>query len=134
VTEQTPEPAFVMGDGDRFHAILVSDSVRYDAEPGVETVLTFFIIRHGHGFSIHHVLKTFREDKCISRLVQTKKGISQEKVESESTAIREVFSHAVEAKSGVKLRWHELNLRLVESSEEQVRLIKAWGRVNVWTE
>ena len=71
-----PEAAFTLGDGDRFHSILVSDGIRFEQDPHAETILTFFIVRRASGLhDLYHVLKTFKGDKCVSRQVQRKLDI-----------------------------------------------------------
>ncbi len=128
------EAAFVMDETDRFYRILVSDGVTFEAAPGYETVLTFFVIRRGSGtFSIVHVLKTFSGDKCESRQVQTKE-VAAADVDREVEAIRCVFTTAVEKASGKKLVWHVLDLSGVTDMHEQARRIAEWGRVKAWTE
>ncbi len=125
-------PAFVMEENDRFHAIIVTSGVRYASAPDAETVLTFFVIRRESGsYDIVNVMKTFKSGECVSRNVQTKAGISQERINGEVAAVTLVFGQAIEQHAGVKLDWHRLDLGNVESTAEQVRQIKAWGRVGV---
>ena len=70
------DAAFVMEADDRFYRIIVSDGVRYESEPGAETVLAFFVIRRGSGlFDIANVNRTFSRGKPVSRTVQAKNGI-----------------------------------------------------------
>ena len=132
---QDPEPAFTMEADDRFHSILVSDGVRYETAPDTETVLTFFAIRRANGlFEIVNVMKTFKGSKCTLRNVQTKADIPASAIAQEVNAVVSVFGGAIEKATGYKLIWHRLDLMSVESMQEQVRLIRDWGRVGVWAE
>jgi hypothetical protein len=129
----TSGAAFVMEAGDRFHRIIVSDGVRYEAEPDAETVLAFFVIRRASGqFDICHVLRTFSKGKPVSRSFQNKPNVPAAKISDEIDAIRICFALAIERATGLKLRWHELDLSDVEGLTEQAIRIKAWGRVNAW--
>jgi hypothetical protein len=128
------DAAFTMEAGDRFHRIIVSDGVRYEADPDAETVITFFIIRRASGFDIVNVLKTFNGDKCVSRNVQTKVGIPADRIADEIDNVRISFALAIEKATSYKLRWHELDLSDSTEMAEQAARIKAWGRVGAWTE
>jgi hypothetical protein len=128
------EAAFVMSDGDRFHRIIVSDGVRYEADDNAETVISFFVIRRPSGFDIVNVLKTFNSGKCVSRNVQTKTGIPASRIADEIDGVRIGFALGIEKATGYKIRWHELDLSDVCKVEEQVARIKAWGRVGARTE
>ena len=126
--------AFVMEANDRFHRIIVSDSVKYESDPNAETVLAFFVIHRASGqFDICHVLRTFSKGKPVSRSSQTKPGVPAARISDEIDAIRICFAQAIEKATGLKLRWHELDLSGVEGLTEQAARIKAWGRVNAWT-
>ena len=132
---QDPAPAFTMGADDRFHSILVSDGVRYGTDPDAETVLTFFAIRRAAGtHDIVNVMKTFRGDKCTLRNVQTKTDIPAHEIAREVNAVVSAFGGAIEKATGYRLTWHRLDLMNVESTQDQVRLVKDWGRVGVWAE
>ena len=132
---QAPEPAFTMEADDRFHSILVSDGVRYETAPDTETVLTFFVIRRANGlYEIVNVMKTFRGSKCTLRNVQTKADIPVHAIAREVAMVVSTFGDAIREKTGYQMRWHRLDLMNVESREEQVRLVKEWGRVGVWAE
>ena len=123
-----------MEEDDRFYSILVTNGVRYPGFPNLETVLTFFAIRRANGlFDIINVMKTFEGEKVTLRNVQTKSGIKASQIAGELTAIISTFGGAIEAASGIKLTWHKLDLKNVPAREEQVRLIKEWGRVGVIT-
>lgn len=124
-------PAFTMTDGDRFHSILVSHGVTYKDAPGTQTVLTFFVIRRANGkYSIAFIIKTYEEERCISRRPQAKNDIPEKRFEFELKAIKGVFTYTVEEKSGVKLEWDILDLKDVAEMKEQVLRIQAWGRVS----
>ena len=128
------EAAFVMEAGDRFHRIIASDGVRYDSDPDAETVLAFFVIRRASGiFDIVNVNKTFKGNGCVSRTVQTKAGIPAERIADETDGVRIGFALGIEKATGIKLKWHELDLSGVIDMDQQVARIKAWGRVKAWT-
>ena len=55
-------------------------------------------------------------------------------IAQEVNAVVSAFGGAIEKATGFKLTWHRLDLMNVESREEQVRLIKEWGRVGVKAE
>jgi hypothetical protein len=129
--EHSDSPAFTMKDGDRFHSILVSHGVTYKDAPGTETVLTFFVIRRASGkYSIAFIIKTYEGSKCVSRKVQAKHDIHEERFQFELKAIKGLFTYSIEEKSGVKLEWDILDLKDVTEMEEQVKKIQAWGRVS----
>lgn len=52
----------------------------------------------------------------------------------EVNAVVSAFGGAIEKATGYRLTWHRLDLANVPSMQEQVRLIKAWGRVGVRAE
>ena len=130
--EPEQEAAFVMAGGDRFHSIIVSDPIRFEVQPDTETIITYFVIRRAIGtFDIVNVLKTFQGDKCVSRNVQTKAGISAKAVGSEIDDIRINFALSIQKETGLALTWNTLDLSGVEGMKEQVLRIKAWNRVGV---
>lgn len=129
------EAAFVMGAGDRFHCILVSEGVHFAGKPGWETVLAFIVIRRAAGsFAIVSVVKTFNGEACVSRKVQTKEGIAAEAIERAMDAVTGAFSQAIEAASGEKLAWQALDLAQVADMPEQELRIAAWGKLRAWME
>ena len=126
--------AFVMEAGDRFHAIIASDPIRYGQAPDTETVLVFFVIRRtSELIDIFNVMKTFKGKACINRNVQSKLGIPADRIADEIDSVRIGFAMGIEKATGYKLLWHELDLSDVEGHAEQVARIKAWGRVKAWT-
>ena len=132
---QDSDSAFVMEFDDRFHSILVSDGVKYETAPDHETVLTFFTIRRPNGlFDIVNVMKTFKADKCTLRNVQTKADIPAHAIAREVAMVVGTFGNSIKEMTGYQIRWHRLDLMNVESMQEQVRLIKEWGRVGVKAE
>ena len=132
---QDPEPAFTMEADDRFHSILVSDGVRYETAPDTETVLTFFVIRRADGLhDIVNVMKTFRGDKCTLRNVQTKADIPAHAIAKEVAMVVSAFGDSIRDRTGFQMTWNRLDLMNVEAMQEQVRLVKDWGRVGVITE
>lgn len=132
---QDSAPTFVVGSDDRFHSILVSDGVRHETAPDHETVLTFFTIRRANGlYDIVNVMKTFKGSKCTLRNVQTKADIPASAIAQDVNAVVSAFGGAIEKSTGYKLIWHRLDLMNVEAMQEQVMLVKDWGRVGVRTE
>jgi len=128
------ESAFSMEPWDRFRCIIVSDGVKYDQDPDAETVITFFVIRRVSClFDIINVVKTFKNNECISRNVQQKVGIMANRIDREVTDLTEVFSEGIKKATGLTLKWHILNLLDAKDMKEQVKRIKAWGRVGVST-
>ena len=126
--------AFVMEADDSFHRIIVSDGVRYEADGDAETVITFFVIRRASGlFDICNVNRTFSKGKPVSRTVQGKQAIPADRIAEEIDNVRIGFALGIEKATGLKLRWHELDLSHVEDHAEQVARIKAWDRVGVRT-
>lgn len=127
-SKRANESAFVLTGSDRFHSLLVSDSVRFEMSEW-ETVITFFVIRRTNGkYSIVNVIKTFEGDRCVSRRVNAKEVPGNDLVK-EIAGIRDTFTAGVEAGSGKKLVWHELDLSQSTDIREQVKRIQAWGRV-----
>jgi hypothetical protein len=123
-----------MEAGDRFHGIIASDGVRYESDPDAETVLTFFVIRRCSGlFDVCNVNRTFSKGKPVSRTVQLKAGIPIGRIADEIDGVRIGFALGIEKATGIKLKWHELDLSGVIDMNQQVARIKAWGRVNAWT-
>ena len=127
------ETSFVMGEGDRFHKILVSEGVHYGGDPQCETVIAFFVIirRAAGAFDIVNVNKTFTADKCISRIVQGTKGVPLERIETEVAAIPAAFSKGIEKVTDCKMQWHVLDLSGVAERREQIRRIQTWGWLGV---
>ena len=131
MTTNPNDPAFTLTSGDRFHRIIVSDGVKYEVAPGFETVITFFIIRRAKGtYDIINVTKTFKEETCVSRAVQTKVGIPSTRISDEIDAVRIQFALGIEKATGLKLKWHELDLSGVDNPVEQVERIRVLGWVS----
>jgi len=121
--------------GDRSHCIIVSEGVRYESDPDVETVIAFFIIRRASGmFDIVNILKTFKAGRCVSRNVQGKKNIVAGRIADEIDALRICFALAIEKATGYTIKWHDLDLSGITGTQEQVAAIAAWGRVGVKAE
>jgi len=126
------EAAFVMEGEDRFHSIIVSDAVHFEAPPTAEAIITFVVIRRASGlYDIVNVNKTFMGTECISRNVQMKKGISEKAVRNEVDNLRINLGMGVQKETGFLLKWHTLDLSDIEDMKEQVLRIKAWDRVGV---
>jgi hypothetical protein len=126
------EAAFVLAEGDRFHSIIVSDGVKFDLAPNHETVITFFVIRRHSGLcDIFQVMKTFKGNDCISRNVQSKLNILAGRIDQEIDAIKIHFTEGIRKITGFGLKWNTLNLADTEDRQEQIRRIRAWGRVGV---
>ena len=125
--------AFVMEAGDRFHAIIASNGIRYGQAPDTETVLVFFAIRRASGLiDIFNVMKTFKDKTCISRNVQSKLGIPETRMTAELEAIREHFSRGIRDATGFAISWNELDLSAVSNRDEQIRRMRQWNRINVF--
>lgn len=124
--------AFTLGNGDKFFSIIVSEGVKYETDPDVETVITFFVIKRRKG---HHdivvVIKTFKGEVCVSRNVQNKKGITRDTISKEVDDIAKVFSKGIEDAVGYRMTWHTLDLSLVDDLPQQVERISKWNRVDV---
>jgi len=132
---EQPEPAYVMESDDQFYAIIVSSPIRYEVEPDAETILTFFVIRRQSGtIDIFNIMKTFQNDKCISRKVQSKLGISESKITAELEAIKTHFTEGVREKTNFTISWNELDLSSVIGRYAQMRRIHAWDGLRVWTQ
>ena len=124
--------AFVMEAGDRFHAIIASDPIRYGQAPDTETVLVFFAIRRTSGLiDIFNVMKTFKGKACINRNVQSKLGIPETRMAAELEAISEHFSRGIRDATGFAISWNELDLSAVSDRDEQIRRMRQWNRINV---
>jgi len=131
-TQASREDSFIMGDGDRFHSIIVSDTVRFDTITSAEAVITFFAIRRANGsYEIVNVNKTYANNKCISRNVHEKTGISAETVGDEINNLCTNVSVGVKQGTGITLKWHTLDLSGIEDIKEQISRIRAWNRVGV---
>ena len=52
----------------------------------------------------------------------------------EVNAVVSAFCGAIKKATGYRLTWHRLDLANVPSMQEQVRLVKEWGRVGVKAE
>jgi len=127
------EPAYVMESDDQFYAIIVSSPIHFEVEPNVETIIIFFVIRRQSGaIDIFHVVKTFKNDKCISRKVQSKLGISESKIATELEAIKTHFTEGIREKTNLTINWHELDLSSIIGRYQQMRKIHAWGGLRVW--
>ncbi len=131
-TNDHPEAAFTLEDGDRFRCIIVSDGIRFEQDPDAETIITFFVIRRATGLhDICHISKTFKAEACVSRTIQRKAGIAAGRIDKEVKAISEVFAKGIEDATGYRIRWNALDLSDVQDTQGQVRRIQAWGRVGV---
>jgi hypothetical protein len=124
--------AFLMSADDRFHLIIVSDGVRYEADDDAETVITFFVIRRADGaFDVVNVNKTFRGKQCVSRTVQGKKGIPTDRIDDEVADIEKVFARGIEDATGYRMKWNRLDLSEIKGVQAQAAAIAAWGRLGV---
>lgn len=129
-----PEPAFVMESNDRFHSIIASNPVKYDQAPDTETVLVFFAIRRASGLiDIFHVMKTFKDENCISRNIQSKLSIPEAKIATELEQIQTHFAYGIKNATGITINWDLLDLSQVDDKNEQIKRIQQWNRVNVYT-
>lgn len=127
------EPAFVMKDGDRFYSIIASSPIKYDQIPDTETVMVFFVIRRVSGkIDIFHIMKTFKGKNCISRNIQSKRGVPITRIATELEQIQTHFAFGIKNATGITVNWDLLDLSQVQDRDEQVRRIQAWNKVNVY--
>jgi hypothetical protein len=126
---------FVLNDGDSFFQIIASETIPYAVSPECESIITFFVVaRADQTFEIIQIMKTFKGTECISRVVQKKPGISAARINKEIADIEGIFSKAIEAATGYKIKWQRLDLSGIEGRHDQVAAIAAWGRVGVTVE
>jgi len=127
------EPAFTMEENDQFYAIIVSNPIRYEVEPDAETILTFFAVRRASGtIDIFNIMKTFKGKNCISRNIQSKLGISVDKINTELEAVKTQFAEGIREKTNFTIAWSLLDLSAVPDRDEQIKRIQAWNKVNVY--
>jgi len=132
IEDMEREAGFVLEAGDCFHSITVSEEIRFESDPDATAVLAFFVIRRASGrCDIVFIHRTFRCGECVSRVVQRKTGIRAVNVDGEVRLIREAFTVAARAGTGLPIEWNSLDLSAVRVPAEQVRLIREWGRVAV---
>jgi hypothetical protein len=125
-------PIYTLVAGDRFHAIQVSDGIRYETDSTVKTIITFFVVRRASGlFDIVTTVVTFRGRRCVSSKAHSKPGIDYDRIESEIAAIETVFSKAIEVITGYRIKWHRLDLARTEDRATQIACIQHWGRARV---
>ena len=125
--------AFTLAPDDRFYCILISSPIKYQDSPDTETILAFFIIRRASGnHDIFQLTKTFKSDKCISRSVQARTGISAEQIGVEIKRVKEEFTAGIEQHTNLRVEWNELDLAEIENKEEQVKRIREWNRLDVF--
>lgn len=95
----------------------------------------FFAICRANGtYETVNVMKAFKGSKCTLRNVQTKADIPAHAIAREVNAVVMAFGDSIREKDGLPDEMHRLDLVNIESREDQVRLIKDWGRVEVWAE
>ena len=124
--------AVVLDEGDRFHKILASEAIRFDAAPGLQIVIVFYVIRRNGGtYSIISINETFKDRTVVARDVQTKDGVAEADVDREVGSIVGFFSKRIEDATGVKIVWHTLDLTAVRNIGEQVRLMGEWERLGI---
>ena len=128
------EAAFVMEPGDRFHSITVSDPIRFERQPTAESVIAFFfILRRDGTCDAVNVHRIFDHGRCVSRTVQTKNGIPPESMRTAVAHTLSMFAGGIAKETGYLIRWNTLDLSDVEDRAEQIRRIRAWGRLGVRT-
>lgn len=126
MTPSLHKPAFTLDDGDRFHIIQISGVIRYDADPS-KTLIGFYIVRRSSGlFDLVNVVETFKGKRCVSRRVQTKPGIDDDRIEPEIDAIETVFSRMIEKATGYRIKWRRLDLARIEDRSTQIAAITHW--------
>jgi len=132
---ETDGPAFTMEDGDLFRRVLISDPVTYSAQQGAMTVVAFFVVERASGLcDIVNVTKTVVGDVVVSRKAQVKPDIRPADLDNQVDEVRITFALAVERATGMKLRWHELDLTGTDGLEEQVKRIDEWQAMQAWGE
>ena len=58
-------------------------------------------------------------------------NISAQNIQAELTDVRKGFGGRIEEQTGLRIKWHILDLSAVEDSDEQVKRFQDWGRVGV---
>lgn len=126
---------FVLNAGDRFDLIVTSENIPYESAPDTETVITFFVIaRADDSFDIIQILKTFKADVCVSRMVNKKPNLSADRLTMEVANIEGIFSKGVKDATGFIIKWHRLDLSKIQGRTAQVSAISTWGRVGITVE
>jgi len=124
--------AFILGEGDRLHYILVSDVVHFNVTPPAEAVITIFVIRRASGLcEIVNESKTFSRNKCVSRYINANAGIIKNAIEIEIDKVRVKFTSAILKESGITLKWSILDLSNAKDVYVQFILIKEWGKADL---
>jgi hypothetical protein len=129
--DEKTAPAFQLESGDRVHAILACEPVRFPRSMKTTLFAFYAIVRSGGLAEVVSVMQTIRRGRTVARHVQTKKGISPERIEQELATVTGGFTNIIEEASGHRLVWHRLDLADVPDGTEQVRRIREWGRVDV---
>ncbi len=124
--------AFILGEGDRFHSILVSDVVHFNVHPPAEAVINIFVIRRASGlYEIVNESKTFSRKQCVSRNINANAGIIKNATDIEIEKVQEKFTLAILKESGITLKWSILDLTNTRDIYEQFILIKEWGKADL---
>ena len=124
---------FTLLCNDVFHSIHVSAPIYYAQDPAHESRLAFFVIKREVGkYDIVNILKTFKDDECISRNVQTKAGIAEEDIEHEIDLAINEFSSQIKAVTGYSLVWDQLDLSDTIDKTDQIEAIKKWGKLGLF--
>lgn len=125
-------PAFTLNAGDRFHKIVVSDPFLCAMMPDTRTVITIISIHRASGlFSVVNVIKSYKSGKCVSRLCHDKDGITAKTVEKALIKIQTDFSQGIFSQGNNKIAWENLDLSPIADKQEQIKVIKKWGRLHV---
>jgi hypothetical protein len=76
-------------------------------------------------------MRTFKGKNCLSRTVNRKVGILADRIVAEITDIERIFTASIEKATGVRIKWHRLDLSNVAGRAAQIAAIASWGRVGV---
>ena len=127
--DEEAAPAFHLESGDRFHAILACEPVRFLGNPKTTTLDFYVIARDGGSADAVSVMQSIRRGQTIERHVRTKKGTPPDRIEQEFAVVMDGFTTIIERTSGHRLIWHRLDVSDATSRDEQIRRVRECGRV-----
>ena len=126
------KPIFKIGNGDIFYKVIVSNPVLFELTPDVTTVITLIAIRRVMGpYSITNFFKTFQKNKCVSRSIQVKNGVTAQNIEKQMVKMQTDFTQGIQAQTNYKVQWDVLDLSKVTDISGQLQAIKKWGKLKV---
>lgn len=129
--DEKAAPAYVLKPGDKFHAILACEPVRYEGNPTTTTLVFYAILRANGLAEIVSVMRSIRRGRIVSEHKQTKPDIPLDRVDAELSLVTGGFTNIIEEASGHRLTWHRLGLADVPDGAEQVRRMREWGRAEL---